>query len=112
MADLPTIPDLHDGFFDGVWLSDKKGARLFVRTENGEPSTILLTDVAALNIRNLRQGNIIFEVVLTAPDALSIEQVNAAHDLGRDQEDMSRRMFQKAQQQRLSALEIGNNGSY
>jgi len=104
MANLPSIPDLHDGFFDGVWLSDKKCACLFVRTENGERSTILLTNVAALNIRNLRQGNIIFDVVLMAPDALSIEQVNQAHDLGHEREEMSRRLLEKAQQQRLCAL--------
>ena len=104
MANLPSIPDLHDGSFDGVWVSDKKCACLFVRTENGEPFTILLTNVARLNIRNLRQGNIIFDVVLITPDALSIEQVNETYDLGHEREEMSRRLLEKAQQQGLCAL--------
>ena len=42
-------------------------ARFFVRTVAGELSTIILTDVRALNICGLRAGNIIFDLVLIAP---------------------------------------------
>lgn len=62
-----TLTDLHDGFFDGVWLSADRGARFFVRTVAGERSTIILTDIEALNICGLRAGNIIFDLVLIAP---------------------------------------------
>jgi len=47
---MTTLPNLHDGFFDGVWLSADKCARFFVRTVTGERSTIILTDLDALNI--------------------------------------------------------------
>jgi hypothetical protein len=53
---MTTLPNLHDGFFDGVWLSADKRARFFVRTLMGERSTIILTDVEALNIRGLGAG--------------------------------------------------------
>ncbi|PYX40496.1 MAG: hypothetical protein DMG83_26545, partial [Acidobacteria bacterium] len=69
------LPNLHDGFFDGLWLSAKESVRLFVRTVAGERSTIVLTDVEALNINGLRTGNIIFELVLIAPDKLTIEDM-------------------------------------
>jgi hypothetical protein len=38
---MTTLPDLHDGFFDGLWLSADKRARFFVRTVAGERSTII-----------------------------------------------------------------------
>ncbi|MGP0018740.1 MAG: hypothetical protein ACLPHP_09245 [Candidatus Sulfotelmatobacter sp.] len=78
---MTTLPNLHDGFFDGVWLSADKRARLFVRTVAGECSTIILTDVEALNIWGLRAGNIIFELVLIAPDKLTVKDIEQAYDL-------------------------------
>ena len=51
---MTTLPDLHDGFFDGLLVSADKRARFFVRTVAGERSTIILTDVEALNICGLR----------------------------------------------------------
>ena len=61
------LPNLHNGFFDGLWLSANKSVRLFVRTVAGERSTTVLTDVEALNINGLRAGNIIFDLELIAP---------------------------------------------
>jgi hypothetical protein len=69
------LPNLHDGFFDGLWLSTNKSVRLFVRTVEGERSTIVLTDIEAMNITGLRTGNIIFELVLIAPDKLTSEDM-------------------------------------
>jgi hypothetical protein len=108
MANLP-IPNLHDGYFDGVWLSGSKNACLFVRTVNGERSTILLADVVVLNIRNLRQGNVVFDIVLIAPEALTIEQVNDAYDLGQERAEMAKRLLEKAQEEGLCALEISTS---
>ena len=109
MENPPSLPNLHDGFFDGLWLSDKKAACLFVRTVNGERSTILLSDVEALNIRNLRQGNIILDVMLIAPDALGVEQVNEAYALENEQENISHGLLEKAQQKKLCALEMSTS---
>ena len=78
---MTTLPNLHDGFFDGVWLSADKCARFFVRTVAGERSTIILTDVEALNICGLRAGNIIFDLVLIAPEKLTVQDIEQAFDL-------------------------------
>lgn len=37
---MTRLPNLHDGFFDGLWLSVDKQARLFVRTVEGERRTV------------------------------------------------------------------------
>jgi hypothetical protein len=107
---MTSLPNLHDGFFDGVWLSPDKGVRFFVRTEAGERSTIVLSGVEALNINGLKAGNIIFDLALIASDKLTLKHIEQAYDLGNDKEEMLRRLLSKAQEQGLSALEI--NPSY
>ena len=107
---MSTLPNLHNGFFDGVWLSAEKGARFFVRTVAGERSTIILTDIAALNICGLRAGNIIFDLVLIAPDKLTVKDIEQAYDLKSGDIEMARQLLVKAQEQGLSGLEI--NPSY
>jgi hypothetical protein len=103
---MTTLPNLHDGFFDGVWLSEDKRARFFVRTVAGELSTIILTDVQALNICGLRAGNIIFDLVLIAPDKLTVKNIEQAYDLKSGDVEKAQQLLGKAQEQGLSALEI------
>ena len=107
---MTILPDLHDGFFDGVWLSADKRARFFVRTVSGERSTIILTDVEALNVYGLRAGNILFDLVLIAPDNLTVQDIEHAYDLKSGDVEMARRLLDKAQAQGLFALHI--NPSY
>jgi hypothetical protein len=107
---MTTLPNLHDGFFDGVWLSADKHARFFVRTVTGELFTIILTDVDALNICGLRAGNIIFEIVLIAPENLTVESIEHAYDLKSGDVEMARQLLGKAKEQGLAGLEI--NPSY
>jgi hypothetical protein len=103
---MTTLPNLHDGFFDGVWLSADKHARFFVRTVSGERSTIILTDVKALNICGLRAGNIIFDLLLIAPNKLTVKEIEQAYDLESGEVEMARQLLGKAQEQGLSGLEI------
>ena len=105
-----TLPDLHDGSFDGLWLSADKRARFFVRTVAGERSTIILTDVEALNICGLRAGNIIFDLVLIAPEKLTVKDIEQAYDLKSGEAEKASQLLRKAQEQGLSGLEI--NPSY
>lgn len=107
---MTTLPNLHDGFFDGVWLSADKCARFFVRTVAGARSTIILTDVDALNICGLWAGNIIFDLVLIAPEKLTVQDIEQAYDLKSGEVEKASQLLHKAQQQGLSGLEI--NPSY
>lgn len=76
----------------------------------GELSTIILTDVQALNICGFRAGNIIFDLVLIAPDKLSVKDIEQAYDLKSGDVDKAQQLLGKAQEQGLSGLEI--NPSY
>jgi hypothetical protein len=107
---MTTLPNLHDGFFDGVWLSPDKQARFFVRTVTGERSTIILTDVKALNICGLRAGNIIFDLVLIAPNKLTVKEIEQAYDLKSGEVEKAAQQLGRVQEQGLSGLEI--NSSY
>ena len=107
---MTTLPDLHDGFFDGVWLSADKRARFFVRTVAGERSTIILSDVEALNICGLRGGNIILDLVLIAPDKLTVKDIEQAYDLKSGEDRKASQLLRKAKEQGLFGLEI--NPSY
>ena len=79
-------------------------------TVAGERSTIILTDVEALNICGLRAGNIIFDLVLIAPDKLTVQDIEQAYDLKSGEVEKASQLLHKAQQQGLSGLEI--NPSY
>jgi len=105
-----TLPDLHDGSFDGLWLSADKRACFFVRTVAGERSTIILTDVEALNICGLRAGNVILDLVLIAPEKLTVKDIEQAYDLKSGEAEKASQLLRKAQEQGLSGLEI--NPSY
>ena len=107
---MTTLPNLHNGFFDGLWLSADKCARFFVRTVAGERSTIILTDVEALNICGLRAGNIILDLVLIAPEKLTVQDIEQAYGLKSGDVEMARQLLGKAQEQGLSGFEI--NPSY
>jgi hypothetical protein len=74
----------------------------------------MLTGIVRLNIQDFRQGNIIFDVLLVPPDKLTVEQVRQAYALESEPDEaMAHRMFEKAQQERLCALEISTSyGAY
>lgn len=103
---MTNLPDLHDGFFDGLWVSADRRALLFVRTATGERSTLVLSEVEALNINGVKVGNIILDVALIPPDRLTVEDIEQVYDLGNDRAQMARQLLTKAQQEGLSALEI------
>ena len=77
----------------------------FVRSRENV-STIVLTDVEALNINGLRAGNIIFGLVLIAPDKLTMEDMTQVYDLKPDEAEKARKLLSKAQERSLSALEM------
>jgi len=75
---MSTFPNFHDGFFDGLWTSENKSVHLFLRTSNGERSTIVLNEVERLNTSNFMAGNIILDVLLVEPEKLTIAHIEPA----------------------------------
>jgi hypothetical protein len=62
-------PDFHDGFVDGVLLSDPS-ARILLRTVEGDRFTLMLNELEALRVNDLRKGNIVFEIAFLEPKQL------------------------------------------
>jgi hypothetical protein len=55
------LADFHDGYVDGVLLSPTD-VRILLRTVEGKRFTLLLNGIEALQVNDLKEGNIIFEV--------------------------------------------------
>jgi len=72
---MDDLPDMHDGFFDGLWISENKSAYLFLRTYTGGRSTLVLKDVERIDVSNFKVGNIILDVVSVDPGELTVEHI-------------------------------------
>lgn len=96
---------MHDGFFDGVWLSERQSARLFFRTEQGQRFTIALEGLDSMKVTDLWAGNIILEVVYVKPEQLKAEHVrDSLHDGARA--EVVEKVLLKAKESGLSALQV------
>jgi hypothetical protein len=104
------LPDIHDGFFDGLLVSEEKTAHLFLRTCAGRRSTVVLKDVERMSVRNFMQGNIIFDVLLVEHANLTIAHIEQAYQLQPSQAELAQKLLEEAQRRKLLALEI--NPSY
>jgi hypothetical protein len=98
---MAEIPDMHDGFFDGLWISEDQNAYLFLRTEAGERATLVLKNVERIHVANFKTGNIIFNLSFLELTIECIQQLYGFRDLGKAQE-----FFKKTQERELRVLEI------
>jgi len=103
------VPNFHDGRFDGFWIAADESVHLFLRTQKGERFTVILRGVERLNISEIEEGNIIFDLVfrdtnqLTAMDMDELYGVKAYSAEAAD-------LLEKSRHKGLRALEI--NPSY
>jgi hypothetical protein len=100
------LPDIHDGYFDGLCVSSQKSVHLFLRTDRGQRSTIVLKGVEAMNVSNFLVGNIILDIVVVGSDRLTIGDIEQLYQLQPTRAEMAERLFRKAQQTGLSVLYI------
>jgi hypothetical protein len=57
------IPNFHDGHFDGLRIGPSNLVNLFLRTQDGKSFILILQEVDALALSEVKQGNIIFDLV-------------------------------------------------
>jgi hypothetical protein len=69
------IPNFHDGHFDGLRIGPNKELRLFLRTQEGNSFTLALRGVDALALSEVKQGNIVFDLVLRSGMQLTISDI-------------------------------------
>jgi hypothetical protein len=65
------IPNFHDGHFDGLRIGPSKLVSFFLRTQDGKAFTLLLQEVDALTLSEVKQGNIILDLVLRSTAGLT-----------------------------------------
>ena len=69
------IPNFHDGHFDGLRIGPNKELRLFLRTQEGNSFTLALRGVDAMALSEVKQGNIVFDLVLRSGMQLTISDI-------------------------------------
>ena len=57
------IPSFHDGYFEGLWIAPNKLVKFFLRTADEQSFVLTLEGVQALTFTNIKQGNIILDLV-------------------------------------------------
>jgi hypothetical protein len=79
------LPSFHDGRFDGFRIGANKHVRLYLTTAQSESFVLALEGVEALILLDVRQGNIIFDVVIrTGHDIEYVYRIrNTPTDAGR-----------------------------
>jgi hypothetical protein len=61
------LPSFHDGHFDGLRICPSKSVNFFLRTRDGKSFELVLREVDALTLSEIKQGNIIFDLVFRSP---------------------------------------------
>ena len=95
---------LHDGSFEGLWL-EGKSAHIFLATDEHERHVIVAREVAALKADDVRQGNIIFEVVEHSAAEVSPSDLDVFL-YESDAPTQSKTLWEKVQAEGLALLEI------
>jgi hypothetical protein len=105
-----TIPDFHDGSFDGILIPNDDAIRLFVRTLDGKGFSILLEGVEAFKMFNVREGNTILDVTILDSDQLSASHIELAYTLSEEgKSEQVSKLLRFAQQNRLKMFQMDSS---
>jgi hypothetical protein len=69
------MPAFHDGYFDGLWIGPNKLIHFFLRTVDEKRFTLILRDVEHLTLVDVKQGNIILDLVVRGPETLELSDI-------------------------------------
>jgi hypothetical protein len=65
------IPNFHDGHFDGLRIGPSNLVNLFLRTRDGKSFILVLQEVDALTLSEIKRGNIILDLVFRSSGELT-----------------------------------------
>jgi hypothetical protein len=109
MAAPMKIPNFHDGYFDGFWIGPSKLVQFFLRTADRESFVLILEGVQALALTDVKQGNIILDLVFRGTGELTHSDIQDLYGVGPDTLQVLS-LLKTAKEQRLQVLEV--NSSY
>jgi hypothetical protein len=78
------IPNFHDGHFDGIRIGPSNLVDLYLRTQDGRAFILVLQEVDALTLTNVKAGNIIFDLVFRNNDQLTRSDMAELYSLDVD----------------------------
>jgi len=103
------IPNFHDGYFDGLWIGPNKLVHFFLRTADQQPFVLILEGVQALALTDIKQGNIILDLVSRSSEELTHSDIEDSYGVGPDTSQVLS-LLKTAKELGLQVLEI--NSSY
>jgi len=103
------IPNFHDGYFDGIWVGPNKLAKIFLRTTDRQSFVLSLEGVEALTFDDIKQGNIILDLVLRNTKEITHSDISELYGVGADA-PQAVSLMKSATERGLQVLEI--NPSY
>ena len=103
------IPSFHDGGFDGFKIGPDKQVQLYLTTVKHESFVLVLEGVEVLTLNDVRQGNIIFDLVIRSGHELTVSDIEYVYGIGNTPTDAGR-LLNAAVDKGLQLLEI--NPSY
>jgi hypothetical protein len=106
---LMNIPNFHDGHFDGLRIGPSKLVHLFLRTQDGKSFILALQEVDALTLSEIKQGNIIFDLVFRSSGKLTRSDMAELYSVDADAAEATD-LLRARREQGFQLLEI--NSSY
>ncbi len=100
----------HDGFVDGFFIREPQ-VIVFIRTDDNEAFALVVDGVTRMRVDSLREGNIIFDIVISRGEDLTRSDVDIyGFAANADGERRATEKLQKLRTENQLALEI--NPSY
>jgi hypothetical protein len=103
------IPNFHDGHFDGLRIGPSKLVSLFLKAQDGKAFTLVLQEVDALTLSEVKQGNIILDLVFRSTGDLTRSDMAELYSLDTDAPQTAD-LLRAKREQGFQLLEI--NASY
>jgi hypothetical protein len=103
------IPNFHDGYFDGLRIGPNKLVNLFLRTQERKSFILVLQDVDSMTISEIKQGNIILDLVFRSSEELTRSDMAELYSVDVDAPQAADLLTAK-REEGFQLLEI--NGSY
>jgi hypothetical protein len=103
------IPTFHDGYFDGLRIGPNDQVQFFLRTVDELAFVLILEDVKRLVLNDIRQGNIILDLVIRRASELTLSDMKELYGVGQET-PQAQSLLNTATERKQQVLEI--NPSY
>jgi hypothetical protein len=109
---MKVYEQLHDGYFEGIWIPGQGTAHLHLATSDRRRSTAVLTGVVMVRVTGFREGNIILDAGTRGGNESTLEDIASLYDLkpGHEPEAWEFQLLDRIRSESLCLFEI--NSSY